>query len=125
MSNFDFIPQRKRQQHLFIVEGKHEKKELLGLMLQCFLEMNIQDENIVIYEKVICRSIRKASLIQNGDYNISDAQLKQSLVDMDAVKILKEQNRCSKDEQNGFVWVLNTSVLLVPDYSYDLITKHS
>lgn len=75
--------------------------------------------------KIICRSIRKASLIQNGDYNISDAQLKQSLVDMDAVKILKEQNRCSKDEQNGFVWVLNTSVLLVPDYSYDLITKHS
>lgn len=342
MSNFDFIPQRKRQQHLFIVEGKHEKKELLGLMLQCFPEMNIQDENIVIYEsnifnlnarlekeygedwedtdvdlpyvvskmqslgttwykdnfidiflifdyerqdtyfsdeiilkmqkyfsnetdmgklyinypmvesywdtfdapqqqfsekkvmlplkngnqyklrtaesliaqavelpqridnilekeckvedskvrkrcveeilvlreshtlmecvqniltekaaehsfetktrlicdkikrigyteqnttylaymrnefcKIICRSIRKASLIQNGDYNISDAQLKQSLVDMDAVKILKEQNRCSKDEQNGFVWVLNTSVLLVPDYSYDLITKHS
>ena len=125
MSNFDFIPQRKRQQHLLIVEGKHEKKELLGLMLQCFPEMNIQDENIVIYEKVICRSIRKASLIQNGDYNISDAQLKQSLVDMDAVKILKEQNRCSKDEQNGFVWVLNTSVLLVPDYSYDLITKHS
>ena len=53
MSNFDFIPQRKRQQHLFIVEGKHEKKELLGLMLQCFPEMNIQDENIVIYESNI------------------------------------------------------------------------
>lgn len=71
--------------------------------------------------KIICRSIRKANLIQNGNYNISDAQLKQSLIDMSAMKILQEQNRCSEDEQNGFIWVLNTSVLIVPDYAFDLV----
>ncbi len=71
--------------------------------------------------KIICRSIRKANLIQNGDYNIPNTQLKQSLLNMDAMKILQEQNRCSKDEQNGFIWVLNTSVLIVPDYAFDLV----
>ena len=71
--------------------------------------------------KIIRRSIRKANLIQNGDYNIPNAQLKQSLMNMDAMKILQEQNRCSKDEQNGFIWVLNTSVLIVPDYAFDLV----
>ena len=49
MSNYDFIQKRKREQHLFIVEGNHEKNELLNLLLQCFPEMNIKSENIVIY----------------------------------------------------------------------------
>lgn len=71
--------------------------------------------------KIICRSIRKVNLIQNGNYNIPNAQLKKSLLDMDAMKILQEQNRCSRDGQNGFIWVLNTSVLIVPDYAFDLV----
>lgn len=49
MSNYDFVPKRNRGQHLFIVEGSHEKNELLNLLLQCFPEMNIKYENIVIY----------------------------------------------------------------------------
>ena len=49
MSNYDFITRRKRQQHLFIVEGNHEKNEMLTLLLQCFPEMNIREENIIIY----------------------------------------------------------------------------
>jgi len=73
------------------------------------------------FSKIICRSIRKVNLIQNGNYNIPNAQLKKSLLDMDAMKILQEQNRCSRDGQNGFIWVLNTSVLIVPDYAFDLV----
>ena len=66
MSNFDFIPQRKRQQHLFIVEGKHEKKELLGLMLQCFPEMNIQDENV---QKLLKEKLENGKDITEADYD--------------------------------------------------------
>ncbi len=46
MSNYDFITPRDRQRHLFIVEGNHEKNELLSLLLKCFPEMKIKEENI-------------------------------------------------------------------------------
>ena len=51
----------------------------------------------------------------------STVRTRRSLLDMDAMKILQEQNRCSKDEQSGFVWILNTSVLIIPNYAFDLV----
>lgn len=275
MSNYDFVPKRNRGQHLFIVEGSHEKNELLNLLLQCFPEMNIKYENIVIYgtniydlyarivkeygedwadtdvdlpyviskmknleepfsqkkvmlpfkngnayklktkkskiaqavqfsemlndvlekqygihdsktrqecinqilslkendslldrieeilrgkvderllktakdfvrdkvEKIgysersltyidfmrkefceiIYRNIKKANLIQNDDYDIPCHSMKETLHNLDFPFILNEQNNCSRNEKNGFIWVLNTSVLPIPNYSFDLI----
>ena len=40
---------RKRSQNLLIVEGKHEKNELFGLLFLCFPEMKISMEDIWIY----------------------------------------------------------------------------
>lgn len=40
---------RKRGQNLLIVEGKHEKNELFGLLFRCFPEMKISMEDIWIY----------------------------------------------------------------------------
>ena len=73
--------------------------------------------------KIIYRNIRKANLIQNGEYNVPCNDMKESLYNLDFSKILNEQNNCSRDEKNGFVWVLNTSVLLVPNYAFSLIQQ--
>ena len=40
---------RSRRQNLLIVEGKHEKNELFGLLFRCFPEMQISMEDIWIY----------------------------------------------------------------------------
>ena len=40
---------RKRSQNLLIVEGKHERNELFGLLFRCFPEMKISIEDIWIY----------------------------------------------------------------------------
>lgn len=71
--------------------------------------------------KIICRNIRKANYIQNGNYDISDGELKDKFYGLDFAKILNEQNKVGRNQENGFVWVLNTSVLIVPDYSLKLI----
>ena len=49
MSNYDFIRTRNRGKHLLIVEGNHEKEELIPLILKCFPEIKIQPENIVLF----------------------------------------------------------------------------
>lgn len=49
MSNYDFLAQRKRRQSLFIVEGNHEKNELVKLLLKIFPEIDIDIDNIIIY----------------------------------------------------------------------------
>lgn len=86
------------------------------------------EQNITYFEymanefcKIICMSIRKANRIQTGDYDVPNTHLKQVLLKLDAMEILKEQNRRSKDAKTGFVWVLNTSMLIVPDYAFDLL----
>lgn len=40
---------RKRRQNLLIVEGKHEKDELFGLLFGCFPELKISADDIWIY----------------------------------------------------------------------------
>lgn len=49
MNNYDFLSPRKRRQSLFIVEGNHEKNELIRLLLMCFPEIDIKEEDIIIY----------------------------------------------------------------------------
>ena len=50
MSNYDFIPIRRRKRTLLVVEGKHEKETLFKQLLQCFPEINIALEDIIVFE---------------------------------------------------------------------------
>lgn len=49
MNKYDFLTSRKRRQSLFIVEGNHEKDKLVHLLIKAFPELDIQEENIIIY----------------------------------------------------------------------------
>ncbi len=72
---------------------------------------------------IICKNIKKANYIQGNEYETVPEKLKSIFYNLDYVKIMDKQNTCSQDSENGFIWVLNTSVFFVPDYKFDLIEK--
>lgn len=49
MSDYDFITPRTRKKHLFVVEGKDEKNSLFKLLFQCFPEVDVRIEDILVY----------------------------------------------------------------------------
>ena len=49
MNSYSDILPRKRHRHLLIVEGNHEKNELMELLLKCFPEIDMNMDDIVIY----------------------------------------------------------------------------
>lgn len=59
MSNVAWNEKRNRSKVLLIVEGNHEKNKLLNRILQSFPEMNIDKENILIYETNIYMLLSK------------------------------------------------------------------
>lgn len=74
-----------------------------------------------VFAQIIAHNICKANKIQRGEYNIEKGMLQNCFETLEFEQILKEQNQVSRDELNGFVWVLNTSVFFVPDYKFQLI----
>lgn len=72
-----------------------------------------------IFIGIIIANIQKAHKIQFGSNHIN-SDLKEFFEELALTVILKEQNKCSEGDY-GFVWVLNTCVLLVPDYNFALI----
>lgn len=71
----------------------------------------------------IRHNICKANRIQNGTYQIEEEKYKQSFEKLDLMKILENQTSASRDEQNGFIWVLSTCVFVVPEYNFSLVTE--
>lgn len=50
MNNYDFLKNEQKNQTLVLVEGEHEKKTLLSILLACFPEVPILNDNIHVYE---------------------------------------------------------------------------
>lgn len=74
-----------------------------------------------IFRQIIYHNICKANWIQNRQYFIEQNQYKQCFEGLDLTKILEVQNKSSKDVDTGFIWVLNTCVLFVAEYQFDLV----
>ena len=47
--------------------------------------------------------------------------MKEQFEQVDLSQILNVQNEVSQDMENGFIWVLNTCIFLIPDYNFRLI----
>ena len=47
--------------------------------------------------------------------------LRKQFEQMDLSEILNVQNEVSRNFEKGFIWVLSTCVLLIPDYNFKLI----
>lgn len=63
--------------------------------------------------------MRKTYKIQKEDESVTE--LEKQFKRLDLSKILDVQNEVSRDVKTGFIWVLNTCVLLVPDYNFKVL----
>lgn len=74
-----------------------------------------------VFKEIIAHNIRKGNLIQNEEYDFPDNELKEGYDNISFSHILERQNIRSRDSETGMIWVINTSVLFVPDYNFNLI----
>lgn len=70
--------------------------------------------------EIIYHNICKANRIQNDVYDIEVEKYKERYENLDLGEILKIQN-VSSNNSEGFVWVLNTCVFVIPDYNFSLV----
>lgn len=113
------------------LKEKLGNKDILTLKYQIsreFQRMNYMDaeQNYYKYMRnlfstLICHNICKANKLQNGIYNIELDKIKFYFENLKYSEILKKQNNESRDPINGVIWVLNTSVFLIPDYNFNLL----
>lgn len=89
------------------------KFNYLSKGLDFWLHMRAVFRTIIQYH--ICKSDR----IVSNDASMMNYMDRYQNIDYE--KILKVQNEVSADENTGFIWILNSSVLLVPDYNRNLI----
>lgn len=75
-----------------------------------------------IFQEIACHNICKAARIQNEDEN--ENNLKKQLERLDLSEILNVQNEASRNVEKGFIWVLSTCVLLIPDYNFKLLNSN-
>ena len=74
-----------------------------------------------IFNEIIVHNIRKGKRIQSGKYDFPKCELKKCYEDISFLDILDRQNARSRDFETGMIWVINTSVLFIPDYNFNLI----
>ncbi len=77
-----------------------------------------------LFVQIILQNICKANKIQNGTYDISDGQYKTCFDKLDLCRILHKQNEVGRDRENGYIWILNTCVFIIPDYHFDLVLRN-
>lgn len=77
----------------------------------------------MIFNYIIRENITKALRIQ-GESSAVFAELnRDSFLSLNLKHILIKQNEFSRDIENGFIWILNTCIFLVPEYNFELINK--
>ncbi len=74
-----------------------------------------------VFSEIIIHNICKANKILGGNFNIEAGSLKEQFQQLSDIQILKNQNTASHDVATGFIWVLNTSVLFVAEYNFELV----
>jgi len=76
-----------------------------------------------IFQQIVIHNICKAHRIQNSQYQIEKADLKNYFEEIDFAEILAKQNESSRDNAQGFIWVLNTCILFVAEYNFDMVFR--
>lgn len=75
-----------------------------------------------VFGQIIKHNICKANKIQNNQYQIEEKNYKQCFEQLDLIKVLKIQNKFSRNIDTGFIWVLNTCIFFVAEYNFQLLT---
>lgn len=76
-----------------------------------------------IFKEIIYHNVCKAYYIQKNQYQIERNKYRQCFEELDLTQILKVQNISSRDACGGYIWVLNTCIFFVAEYSFRLVTE--
>lgn len=76
-----------------------------------------------IFRQIICHNIYEAKRIQDGSSRLEDNKYRECFEQLDLIRILMIQNMCSRDVDNGFIWVVNTCVFFVAEYNFKLVMQ--
>lgn len=98
-----------------------DSKEITASFKYAYAGKNYYQYMRYIFNEIILHNIFKASLIQWDKYNVPPEQVKSFFENIDLADILWKQNFRSRDDENGLIWVINTSVFLAPDYNFNLL----
>ena len=111
---------------LHIVRDEKKEKTLKYQLKDWILKLGYTHGNMTYWEymrkiflEVVYHNICKADRIQNEDTGEND--LRKQFERIDLSEILDIQNKVSRDAEKGFIWILSTCVLLIPDYNFKLI----
>lgn len=117
----------KRLEEILHIVGDEKKEKTLKYQLKDWItkigcangDNTYWDYMRKVFQEIACHNICKAARIQNVDTNEND--LRAQFEQLDLFEILNVQNEVSKDAEKGFIWVLSTCILLIPDYNFKLI----
>lgn len=102
MNNYGWLYERRRHRQLFIVEGNHEKNNLLKLLLGCFPELNIDIGDVIIYGTNIYQLYEDINKAYSDDWSEQD---------IDLPLIVSRKKNCETLYKRDF-----TNILIVFDY---------
>ena len=74
-----------------------------------------------VFSQIAFQNVKKSNYILNGKYEIPGEMLKDTYYEIDQLEILKQQNIISSLTGPSEVFVLNTSIFVLPDYNTNLI----
>ena len=118
--------QKKLEEILHVVGDKRREKTLKYQLEDWITKIGYTCENLTyweymrkVFQEIICHNIRKAVNIQSGV--AVENNLKRKFEQIDLSEILNIQNEISRDTEKGFIWVLSTCVLMIPDYNFKLL----
>lgn len=103
MSNYDFIQPREKKRTLLIVEGQHEKYELMELLLKCFPEIYVKRENIEVFHTNIYILYEKIKEVYNEDWDEQD---------VDLVMLIRDIKHYSQSFKRSYF----TDIIMIFDY---------
>lgn len=71
--------------------------------------------------QIAVHNIHKANKVQNGVYSFPPHETEDYFLALDWTKIVENQNEFSRNELTGIIWILNTSILFIPEYDFGLL----
>lgn len=114
-------------QHIINEYINHDVKSASNQIYHTLLDLYL-DKGYTYYEYmiyiisiIVYHNICKAKKICFNSYDIEKNELQESFRSIDLLDVLNRQNEYSDDSYNGIIWVLNTSVFIVPDYNINLL----
>ena len=107
MNDYDFLKKEQKNQTLVLVEGEHEKQTLLNILLKCFPEIPILDENIHVYAADIYDLYHDIEKEYEEDWYESDLEIDVPML------ISRRYNIEPKLNRNSF-----TNIILMFDYEH-------